>query len=115
VKALETLASVWKPHSKKENERRPHRCVVKWGKTVNGFRCVIESLSTKYTMFSDAGVPLRATCTVKFKEADVVTMAKFDKDGNVITTPDGFNDKSKNAPSAHRASHGGGPGRNGKG
>ena len=40
-----------------------------------GFRCVIESLSTKYTMFSDQGVPLRATCTVKLKEADTVTGA----------------------------------------
>jgi hypothetical protein len=37
------------------------------------FKCVIESLSVKYTMFSDQGVPLRATCTVKLKEADTVT------------------------------------------
>ena len=76
VKALETLASVWKPDSKKEDERRPHRCVATWGKTVDSFRCVIESLSTKYTMFSDDGIPLRATCTVKLKEANVVSMAK---------------------------------------
>ena len=40
------------------------------------FRCVIESLSTKYTMFDDKGAPLRATCTVKLKEADVVSMGK---------------------------------------
>ena len=26
-----TLASVWKPGSTKEDERRPHRCVVTWG------------------------------------------------------------------------------------
>jgi hypothetical protein len=89
VRALETLASVWKPDSNKENERRPHRCVAKWGKTVDSFRCVIESLSTKYTMFSDAGVPLRATCTVKLKEADVVSLAKFDANGNVIGAPGG--------------------------
>jgi len=76
VKKLETLASVWKPDSKKEDERRPHRCVATWGKTVDSFRCVIESLSTKYTMFSDDGLPLRATCTVKLKEANVVSMAK---------------------------------------
>jgi hypothetical protein len=50
--------------------------VATWGATVEKFRCVIESLSTKYTMFSDDGVPLRATCTVKLKEADVVSMAK---------------------------------------
>ena len=30
---------------------------------------VIESLSTKYSMFSSEGEPLRATCTVKLKEA----------------------------------------------
>ncbi|HUJ61582.1 MAG TPA: hypothetical protein VLX92_23920 [Kofleriaceae bacterium] len=76
VGALQTLASVWKPDSKKENERRPHRCIAKWGSTLSSFRCVIESLSTKYTMFSDKGVPLRATCTVKLKEADVVSMAQ---------------------------------------
>jgi hypothetical protein len=87
VKALETLASVWKPDSKKENERRPHRCVVKWGKTVESFRCVIETLSTKYTMFSDTGVPLRATCTVKFKEADVLSLAKDTGTGTTPGTP----------------------------
>ena len=73
VEMLNTMASVWKPGSDKETERRPHLCVVKWGATIPKFTCVIESLSTKYTMFSDAGVPLRATCTVKLKEADTVT------------------------------------------
>src|SRR3982750_3582015 len=57
VGTLEKLASVWKPGSKLENERRPHRCVAVWGSTVADFRCVIESLSTKYTMFSDDGTP----------------------------------------------------------
>jgi hypothetical protein len=76
VNALVTMASVWKPGSSKEAERRPHLCVAKWGSTVPTFKCVIESVSTKYTMFSDAGVPLRATCTVKLKEADVVTAKK---------------------------------------
>jgi hypothetical protein len=76
VGKLERLASVWKPESPKEDERRPHRCVAAWGTALNDFRCVIESLSTKYTMFSSDGVPLRATCTVKLKEADVVSMAK---------------------------------------
>ncbi|HEY4238227.1 MAG TPA: hypothetical protein VGM88_00345 [Kofleriaceae bacterium] len=74
VKLLEKLASVWKPGSVLENERRPHRCVCSWGSTLEDFRCVIESLSTKYTMFGDDGTPLRATCTVKLKEADVVSM-----------------------------------------
>ena len=76
VADLETLASVRVPGSKKEDERRPHRCVVAWGEVLSEFRCVIESLSTKYTMFSPEGKPLRATCVVKLKEADVVSMAK---------------------------------------
>jgi len=87
VEALNTMASVLEPGSQDENKRRPHRCVVTWGATVPGFRCVIESLSTKYTMFSDQGIPLRATCTVKLKEADVVAMAKSDGSGGASTSP----------------------------
>ena len=73
VDKLNQMASVLEPNSADETRRRPHLCVVKWGATVPKFTCVIESLSTKYTMFSDQGVPLRATCTVKLKEADTVT------------------------------------------
>jgi hypothetical protein len=73
VKTLSTLASVIDPNEKDETKRRPHMCVVTWGTTVPKFKCVIESLSTKYTMFSEKGDPLRATCTVKLKEADTVT------------------------------------------
>jgi phage protein U len=73
VQTLEKLASVIDPTSTKENDRRPHRCVAKWGSTLTAFRCVIESLSTKYTMFTDDGTPVRATCTVKLKEADIVS------------------------------------------
>jgi hypothetical protein len=75
VEDLNKMASVWDGSSPDENKRRPHLCVCSWGDTVDNFRCVIESLSTKYTMFSEAGVPLRATCTVKLKEADVVDKA----------------------------------------
>jgi hypothetical protein len=76
VHTLEALASVRKPGSKKEDDRRPHHCMVTWGGALRGFRCVIESLSTKYTMFDTNGNPLRATCTVKLKEADSVKAAK---------------------------------------
>jgi len=74
IATLEQLASVIVPGSKKEDERRPHRCVVNYG-AIN-FRCVIESISTKYLMFDAKGNPLRATVTLKLKEADVVSMAK---------------------------------------
>src|ERR1043165_8099792 len=78
VYALNTMSSPVKAGSTNENERRPYMCLVTWGSTIPAFRCVIESLSTKYTMFSDDGVPLRATCTVKLKEADTLSMAKDD-------------------------------------
>ena len=71
VSKLEELASVREPGSTEEDLRRPHWCMVKWGSTLQGFRCVIESLSTKYTMFDSSGAPKRATCTVKLKEADL--------------------------------------------
>jgi hypothetical protein len=73
VGILETLASVRNPTEKDENLRRPHQCVISWGASgLPKFECVIESLSTKYTMFSSTGTPLRATCTVKLKEAQAV-------------------------------------------
>jgi hypothetical protein len=39
-------------------------------------RCVIESVATKYTMFDRQGTPVRATCTVKLREAGVIKVAK---------------------------------------
>lgn len=76
ISQLEQLASVMQPGSNKEDDRRPPRCVVKYAPTIKAFRCVIESISTKYLMFDRDGNPLRATCTLKLKEADVVSMAK---------------------------------------
>lgn len=70
VTKLQELASVRVKGSTKEDEKRPHRCLVVWGKVLPSFKCVIESLSVKYLMFSADGVPLRAQCTVKLKEAD---------------------------------------------
>jgi hypothetical protein len=73
VGVLETLARVRNPDDPDEKKRRPHQCMVTWGGAgLPSFLCVIESLSTKYTMFSPEGMPLRATCTVKLKEAHAV-------------------------------------------
>ncbi len=73
VAILEKLAAVRDPKSKDEKMRRPHHCVVAWGdRGLPKFQCVIESLSTKYSMFSSDGQPLRATCTVKLKDATSV-------------------------------------------
>ena len=77
IAALETMSSVRVADGSKSAERRPHHCVVKWGdRGLPSFRCVIESLSVKYQMFSEDGLPLRATATVKLKEADAVQLAK---------------------------------------
>jgi hypothetical protein len=97
ISKLEKLASVIDPSSTDENKRRPHLCVVTWGAGgMPSFRCVIESLSTKYTMFSTEGAVLRATCTVKLKEADVVSMgsASDDSDGDDDDDSDDDSDDS---------------------
>jgi hypothetical protein len=79
VAILETLAAVREPNSTEDDKRRPHHCVVVWGTVMGGgdnkFKCVIEHISTKYTMFSPEGAPLRATVTLKLKEAERVSMA----------------------------------------
>lgn len=77
IGALEYLAAIRKDAPKqKEEGRRPHHCVAAWGSTLKAFRCVIESISTKYTMFDADGNPLRATCTLKLLEADSVSGQK---------------------------------------
>ena len=76
VESLNTMASVLEPDSQDETKRRPHLCLVVWGATLTKFTCVIESITTKYTMFSSTGIPLRATCTLGLKEADSVTGKK---------------------------------------
>jgi len=88
VGLLNELASPIDAKSPNENLRRPHQCLVVWGSTVpdKSFQCVIESLSIKYTMFSAEGAPLRATCTVKVKEANSVKMKKDDSKKGTSTT-----------------------------
>lgn len=76
IKNLEILATVRDPTQTKDEFKRPHLCNVVWGSTLQSFQCVIESLTTKYTMFSRSGAPLRATCTVKLREADTVDAKK---------------------------------------
>ena len=79
VDILQKLATVRDPGSTKDEMRRPHHCVVIWGSVMGGtdnkFKCVITQISTKYTMFSNAGEPLRATVTLKLQEAERVWMA----------------------------------------
>jgi hypothetical protein len=50
-------------------------CIFLWGKGFPSFMGVIESLSTKFTMFLANGTPVRATVTVKMKQATKLTKA----------------------------------------
>jgi hypothetical protein len=80
VQVLEVLSTVWNPEASSEDERRPHHCLVGWGLAEDAMRpfcCVIESLVTKYTMWSSRGTPLRATCTVKLKEAQRLSRSRI--------------------------------------
>jgi len=79
IRLLEELSSVQDAPANQPDLRRPHHCVVAWGpsqESMRPFRCVIESLSVKYTMWDRNGTPLRATCTVKLKEAQVMNSSK---------------------------------------
>jgi len=58
-----------------EDEKRPPRVKITFG-TLPAFEGVIESIGTKYTMFTEAGIPVRATCNVKFKEASRASFKK---------------------------------------
>lgn len=72
VDLLEKLARPVIEGSKHADENRPHYCLALWGSAgLPRLLCVIESVSTKYTLFSAMGMPLRATCVVKLKEATV--------------------------------------------
>lgn len=81
VMALEQMSSVEDAEApgSEEDKRRPHHCIITWGASSGGmrpFRCVIESLAVKYTMWDHGGLPLRATCTVKVKEAQKMAGSK---------------------------------------
>ena len=59
--------------SRGEGMQRPPRVQLLWGDDLPRFIGVIESVSTKYTMFLPDGTPCRCTCSVKFKEASRAT------------------------------------------
>jgi hypothetical protein len=84
VDDLDAMARPRVADSDDEELRRPHQCVIVWGdqggKDGAGFppvRCVIDSLTVKYTMFDPQGVLLRAVATLKLREANV--MKDYDK------------------------------------
>jgi|SRR5215831_5288042 len=52
--------------------KRPPKLELSWGQAQNNtgfpFVCVLESLKQQFTMFTDKGTPVRAKCSVSFKE-----------------------------------------------
>lgn len=69
IDKLNQLATIRQPGSKLDEMKRPHYCVLVFGKVyAKPFTCVITSVATKYTMFSPEGDPIRATVNLKLKE-----------------------------------------------
>lgn len=68
IKKLQLLTYVMNPEGD-EWERRPPRVMVLWGEDLPRFVGVVESVSTKYTMFMPGGRPVRATVSLKLTEA----------------------------------------------
>jgi hypothetical protein len=61
---------------KKSKKGRPPRVKFMWGKTWS-FEGVITSLSQKFTLFRDNGIPVRATVNITFQQsADEANLAK---------------------------------------
>ena len=66
------------PASLKKHKPEPPILTFTWGvnPAFDGFQAYLKSVSAKYTMFKADGTPVRATCTVKMKEADAVSFKK---------------------------------------
>jgi contractile injection system tube protein len=76
VDSLLKLAQVQSPTGP-EDTKRPPKVGVKWGSgRLPEFQGVVESVSTKYTMFLPDGTPVRATCRVTIREASHLSVSR---------------------------------------
>ena len=76
IEDLLKLALMLNP-SGAEDQKRPPKVSVRWGvNKLPEFQGVIESVSTKYTMFLPDGTPVRATCHVTIREANRLSVRK---------------------------------------
>jgi hypothetical protein len=73
---LDQLSSPQDWSSRVQSERRPHRCIIVWGDKMERLPCVITGIDTKFVMWNDDGMPVRAIATVKLMEVDVRAMAR---------------------------------------
>jgi len=69
ISQIETLTMV------DDTKKRPPMCLFTWGSAIPPFQGVIESMSVKYTLFLPDGTPVRATVTLKWKQADTLKNA----------------------------------------
>jgi hypothetical protein len=81
IEDLTVLARPRNPAAKEDEYKRPHHCLLVFGNIYKkkSFRCVIESIATKFTMFSPDGDPIRATVNLKLKETHMVDMTSEQK------------------------------------
>jgi hypothetical protein len=63
ISKLETLTLV------DGNLKRPPLCSFTWGSMLPVFKGVVEQLTTKYTMFLPDGTPVRATVSLRMRQA----------------------------------------------
>ena len=79
---LEAMATPTDITSTDETKRRPHYCLVTWGQGERAafppMRCVIESVTTKITMFARDGAALRIVANVKVREARMSNDGRYD-------------------------------------
>jgi len=79
---LETMATPMDHTATNETKRRPHYCLVTWGQGERAafppMRCVIESVTTRITMFARDGAPLRLVANIKVREARLSNDKDFD-------------------------------------
>ena len=52
----------------KAGKHRPPVCNLSWGQMGSFFQCVLESLEQSFTMFTEGGIPVRASCRCSFRE-----------------------------------------------
>jgi Contractile injection system tube protein/LysM domain len=69
VKTVEQLFSccVATEESRKDTKGSPPWVIFKWG-GMTGFHAYVASVTAKYTLFTPAGTPVRAVCTVNLEE-----------------------------------------------
>ena len=60
---------------------RPPILLVSWGKNALNFKCVLEQMEQRYTMFLDDGTPVRAVVDVLFREIDPNQQGSLTSDG----------------------------------